>query len=409
MNEEKGLGFVKQNKDLMREYNRMLVLNLIRKAEVISRTEIAKRTTLGISTVTYIIEELLSQNWVYQKGVQSSTGGRPAINVVFNNQKGITAAVKIEEERIIVVLTDLSANIVASIKEYFEIHTSPEIVIDIVAKAIKKLLTENNFPDETLFGIGLISSGIVNRQQGIILKSTLLNWTNVNIANSLSKIFHGIPVYVDKNINALTLAELEFGEGRYVDNFACISVGAGLGLSLVINREIYYGAIGGAGEYGHTTIQVHGYECHCGQHGCLEMYASEFYFKNRGKELLKDYPDTKISEFSFDEVAKCANLEDELATRLIKEMSDYLAYGIRSAINTLNPEKILLVGEGMEYYDLLLPALKERCGKNFFTTVDYPTEILKSELDNNAWLTGAALLVINNLFQMDSLESRGKE
>ena len=276
----------------------------------------------------------------------------------------------------------------------------PINVVNLIENVSKELIVSHPTGEKGLMGIGISSSGLINRKEGEIIRSSLLGWEQVPITKMLKEKFKkDIPIFVDKNINALTLAELRLGEGKSTNNFICVSVGAGLGLSTVINNRVYHGGFGGAGEFGHTTIEVEGYQCHCGQKGCLEMYASEFYFKHRGMEIMDEYPNTSLKTFYFEEVCKAAKGGDQLAKRLLDEMSKYLGSGIRNLINTLNPEKVIVVGEGMEYKDLFMEEVINICNRNFFSKSALNTPIVISELKNNAWLVGTALMAIDHLFK----------
>ncbi|MEQ6378439.1 ROK family protein [Bacillaceae bacterium S4-13-58] len=387
------------SKELIKEINRFKVLNIIRLHHPISRAEIAKRYKLGASTLSYIIEDLMSLGYITEIGESDSTGGRRAKLIQFNKDYGYAISLKIEEKQILLAVANMEAELVGLKKIPFKKNSSPEVVVDIIENNIKQILAENNIPIEKLLSIGILSSGLVNRRLGIILRSTMLGWNDVPITSMLKKSFKNTRIFVDNNINGYTLAELWSGEGQNSNNFLVVSVGAGLGLSVVIDRKIYYGSIGGAGEFGHTTIEIDGYTCHCGQKGCLEMYASEFFFENKGKEIIGDFSETTLEDFSFTEVATKAEKKDELAMKLIHEMGNYLGYGVRNLINTFNPDKIVLAGEGMSYSHLFLEQVMNITGNNFFSNVEQNTEIVKSELDDNAWLVGGALLAIDHLFE----------
>ncbi|WAA08922.1 ROK family transcriptional regulator [Fervidibacillus albus] len=387
------------SKELIKEINRYKVLNIIRKKQPINRVEISKACNLGTSTLSYIIDELTNQQLIKEVGESSSTGGRRAKLYEFNEDFGLVVSVKIEEEQIILAITDMNADVIDLKKVGFERKSSPNIVVNLIIDGILKLVEKNQREYSQIRGIGILSSGLINRQKGVILRSSMLGWKNVHIAEMVQKNFHDIPVFVDKNINGYTLAELWKGEGKESKDFLVVSIGAGLGLSIVKDYKIYYGFVGGAGEFGHTTIVVDGYRCHCGQQGCLEMYASEFYFQNKGKELLSQYPNSSLKSFYFHEVAQQAMKGDELANRLIKEMSTYLGIGIRNLINTFNPEKVILAGEGMNDSQLFIKHVKEIAYDNFFSRADVSTKLLESKLNDSAWLMGGALLVINHIFQ----------
>lgn len=389
---------MKIDKDSMKLRNRNLVLNLLRKDGAHSRTDISRKTGLGLSTVTNISEELISNNWIYEVGEQESTGGRRAKNVVFNKKRLLALGVKIEEERILVALTDLSGEVISKTKEAFVKGAEPQKVLNLVENTIENILTDEKVNLAQLIGIGVSSSGLINREEGILVKSTMLGWEDVHVVQHLKMKFPETAIFLDKNINAFTFAQIEMDGEQDTKNFLCVSIGAGLGLSIVINHKIHYGATGGAGEYGHTTIQVHGYACHCGQHGCLEMYASEFYFKNRAEELRRNYPKSTLNSFTQDEVFELAAAGEPLALTLVNEMSEYLSYGIRNLINTFNPEKIVLAGEAVGYSDLFIDKMHQICRKNFFED-NQQIEIKTSNLKESSWVQGAALIPINNFFE----------
>ncbi|PKR77823.1 XylR family transcriptional regulator [Halalkalibacillus sediminis] len=387
------------SKKLIKEINRFKVLNIIRHQHPISRGEISKQYKLGVSTLSYIIEDLKSSGLIYEVGESTSTGGRRAKLIEFNKDFGSIISVKIEEKQVLLALTNMDAEIIAEKEISFGDDSSPESVVNILEKGIHKVFESCDKDINNLLGIGILSSGLVSQNDGSIIRSSMLGWSNVPITNMLQEKFEDVQIFVDNNINGYTLAELSNGEGQKSNNFLVVSVGAGIGLSVVIDRKIYYGALGGAGEFGHTSIVIDGYDCHCGQRGCLEMYASEFYFENKGRELIEKYPDSKIENFNFSEVAEVAEQDDELAKVLVGEMSHYLGYGVRNLINTFNPEKIVIAGEGMKYGHLFMDHVQEIAQKNFFSKVDMPTQIVASKLSKESWLTGGALLAINHIFQ----------
>ncbi|MBC2316325.1 ROK family transcriptional regulator [Listeria booriae] len=395
----------KGNKELIKDINRYTVLNLIREKGEITRTEIAKRCDFGMSTLTYILEDLQASGFISEGGEVGSTGGRRAKVLTFNRNFAYIASVKIEEERILLALTDLDATVIIDAVIAFPEQGTPEEVAEMIMAQIHVLLKKKRLEQTRLMGIGIAVSGLVNRKEGVVIRSTMLGWENVELANMFAANFPNIPVLVDKNINCYAQAELFLGEGRNTSNFVCISIGAGLGLSTVINRHIYYGSHGGAGEFGHTTFQVDGYPCHCGQDGCLEMYASEFYFHNQKQELLEKNVETTLTDFHFENVAKAAENGDKVALQLIQTMGENLGYGIRNLINTFNPEKVIIAGEGLHHADLFIKNIQEIANRNFFSEVAIETQITETSLGDLAWLQGAALLVINQIFQVPIYES----
>ncbi|RWZ54625.1 ROK family transcriptional regulator [Halobacillus fulvus] len=384
------------SKELIKEINRFKVLNIIRRQQPISRSEIARQCELGISTLSYIMDELKSQDLIYEVGEATSTGGRKAKLLKFNETHGYVISVKIEEEQILTALTNMNGDIILKTYAPFEKEASAETIVSLIESEAKQILSEKKQDLTRLLGIGVLSSGLVNRHEGRIIRSSMLGWEDVPITEMIKGSFPDIPVFVDNNINGYTLAELEKGAGKQNNDFLVVSIGAGLGLSVVIDRKIYYGSVGGAGEFGHTTHVIDGYSCHCGQRGCLEMYASEFYFENKYREQSHE---SLLADHHFSEVAKAAEGNDLTAASLMKEMGTHLGYGLRNLINTLNPDKIIVVGEGVKYRHLFEEEMLAIARDNFFEKVEIQTAIVFSHLNDDSWFTGGALLAINQLFQ----------
>ncbi|MFX3623416.1 MAG: ROK family protein [Ectobacillus sp.] len=390
----------KGNKALIKDLNRYLVLEYIRQNGQVSRTAIAKATKMGLSTVTNIVEELLQAKLVHEVGTADSTGGRKAVLLEFNKHYSYTFGVKIEEEQVRLALTNLCAEILDKRNISFEKGSGPAQVISLIVFHIKEIMKAHNLSVADLSGIGIASSGLINRQQGTIVRSSILGWENISICRQVSEQIESIPVYLDKNINAYTLAELSFGFGKQLSSFVCLSVGAGLGMTTVINGEIYSGSFGGAGEFGHTIVQMNGHLCHCGQQGCLEMYASEAYLQNEGPFLKEYYPHSPVDVYTFKGLREAVEKQDPLALELMKRMGVHLGFGIVNIINSLNPSIIVLMGEGLEYAKYFLPYTLQTAQQNYFAAANLPTEIVVSQIGNDSWLKGAALLAIRELFRV---------
>jgi glucokinase-like ROK family protein len=395
------------NKELIKDINRSLVINEIRMNGPISRTDISKNLNLGLSTVTNIVEELENQNLVHEVGEADSTGGRKPILLEFNYNYGYIIGIKIEENNLIFALTNLKSEIIEKRVVPFKKGTNSNTVLNMVVENIEKLITKIPY-NKNLMGIGVAVSGLVDQQKGKLIYSGMLNWSNVEIGNILENKFN-VPVYIDNDVNAYTLAELWYGHGRELNNFIVVTYGSGIGSGIVINKKLYTGDFGGAGEIGHMVLVAEGRKCECGQRGCLEAYASENFIVDYIRDNIKMYSESKIDlteDLSIEKVYEYAKEGDMLAIDVLRLSAKYLGYGLLSVINLLNPSTIILAGEGMIAKDIILPVINDIVKNNFFKMHEKKVQIKVSELGDEGWVIGASTLAISKLFEIPLYEGQ---
>ncbi|RSK28300.1 ROK family transcriptional regulator [Bacillus sp. HMF5848] len=389
----------KADKSLIKDMNRSAVINAIKRKGPISRTEIAQVTNLGQSTMTKIIEELKALDLVHEKGEAHSTGGRKAILLEFNNLFAYAIGIKIMQDHLICALTDLQATIIDKREIFFDPSSDSQLIINLMIRTIHQILIDFQLDSQNLIGIGIAVSGLVDSKTGVVLRSPLLDWNNVDISTPLKEEFQ-LPVSVDNDVNAYTYAELEFGYGKNSNQFICISIGDGIGSGFIINRKVYKGEYGGAGEFGHTIINVDGRPCHCGQNGCLETYLSNRALNLNAQELASRYPTSSLynEKINYETITKAAKNNDDLAHELFGQVSKYLSIGLINAINSFNPKTIILIGEALVGKDFFIQDAIKKAKDNFFRG-SFETNIVVSNLGDDAWIQGAALQAIDQLFQ----------
>jgi N-acetylglucosamine repressor len=255
------------NKVLIRAINRSSVLNIIKNYGPIARVEIARRTGLSPATISGITAELIQKNLVLEKESGDSSGGRPPILLAINPRGGFVIGIKLTETQAIAALTDLEATVIAKRTEPIVEH-NPTSVVKSLSGLVYSLINETGIHKKQLLGVGLGLAGIIDAKHGTLRQSPIYKWRDVPLRELLQKQVK-VPVYLDNDVNTLTLAEKWFGSGQSVDNFITVTIGRGVGMGMVINGQFYRGASGGAGEFGHTIIDPQGPLCECGRRGCL--------------------------------------------------------------------------------------------------------------------------------------------
>ncbi len=215
-------------------------------------------------------------------------------------------------------------------------------------------------------GIGVGSPGLINISGKVVTGAeNLPGWNGTNIKKFLEK-KAGLPVYVENDVTALALGEAKFGAGKNYNNIICLAFGTGLGGGIVINKKIYRGKYGYAGEFGHIVVNPNGPKCSCGNKGCLETYASTVGLKRIVREKLKNKKNSKLIKLADNNIKKITPklLFDEYkkknkdAVEIINEMGYYLGIGISIFTNIFDPDIIILAGgiskAGNPLIDLIL-------------------------------------------------------
>lgn len=249
-------------------------------------------------------------------------------------------------------------------------------------------------------GIGVGIPGLVNRKtKRIEVMPNLPAFSQIDITTELSR-ETGLPVILDNDANAAAYGELQVGAARDRQEVFFVTLGQGIGAGLIINGQIYRGATGFAGEFGHMTIDPEGIECACGNIGCLETIASGPNIVRRTRERLYRDRTSSLSrlaiprdrEFTAEDIAHAAREGDEMAQVMMERTGMFLGIALAAVINLLNVEMVVMGGGVMEAGDLILkPTIKETRRRAFPPSFN-SCEIVIARLGATAGMIGAALL-----------------
>ncbi len=258
-----------------------------------------------------------------------------------------------------------------------------------------------------LKGIGIGIAGQVDADRGILLGTPNLSQATVDLplAAAVTKHF-GVPTALRNDVQIAAAGELAFGAGVGVSDFLCVFVGTGIGGAIVRDGRLVTGASATAGEIGHLVIQADGRLCGCGGRGHLEAYASRTAITRsllgdlkRGQtsvltELLPTVTDDAPGGTAIRSgvLAKAVAADDPLVTETISRAGNYLGLGMASAINLLNPTRIVLGGGVIEAVDRLFEVASRVARREAHPVPGSSVEIVKATLGDNAGVIGAALI-----------------
>ncbi len=375
------------SKELIRDINRNLILETIIQEDPISRASLAQRTGLTKATVSAIVANLLEQNLVLEIGSDNTSLGRKPILLTFNADCGHVISLDLNNTMISVLTSNLRGENCS-----LSLHKHPnerEHTLPILKEILEKVIQTLPPTEYGAVGIGIGIHGTVFENE--VLFTPYSPFEELPFKTYLENELE-IPVFLENEANLSVIGEQTFWYN--VSNIIGVSVHSGIGVGVIINQSLYTGINGNAGEFGHTIVERNGRLCPCGNHGCLEQYASE-------KALLEQYS-LKCNlayMITLDDFISAYFKEDKLAQSLIEEFISYTALAINNLSATFNPDLVVINSS----FIINIPGLLPRIRKQLFSRVSMNCSIAPSRLQDTSILLGASCICIKNFLGLEHL------
>jgi glucokinase len=272
----------------------------------------------------------------------------------------------------------------------------PEGIITGVAARVLDMLGAAGCSAE---GVGIGVPGQVDDATGAVRFAPNLDWRDVPLREALQARL-GLPVTVTNDVRAATWGEWEHGTGRGARDLMAIFVGTGVGGGIVADGRLLTGCTNTAGEVGHMTIVTGGRPCRCRNHGCLEAYAGGWAIAERAREAVLAEPEAgrqllalaQGGEVTAGVVSEAFHQHDPLAARLVHQTGQYLAAGIVTLVNALNPCLLILGGGVIEGLPELVPVVEASVRARALAAAVTGLRITRPALGPQAGVIGAAAM-----------------
>jgi glucokinase len=267
---------------------------------------------------------------------------------------------------------------------------------------IRALLERQRLEEQELAGIGVGFAGHLRYREGVVITTSnfpAFKLKNFPIRQALQDHF-SIPVTVDNDANAQGWAEFLFGAGRPYDTMIFLTISTGIGAGLVLNRRIYRGLTGTAGEFGHTIVEPHSdIRCGCGNYGCLMSQASGLALAQLvGKKLAAGLPSIlhleREREINGELVRRGLEAGDQVCRAVVLECAEYIGIGLYNLFQIFNPPVIVLGGGLVNWGPLYLRRIEDKFRELAGDMLFDPMEIAVAQTGQDAGLIGAAALLL---------------
>lgn len=401
----------------MKLRNRLVILRCVRYEGPISRVDLQEKTRLSWGTISASTRELLDSGILTEIGAVTTDMGRRPIELDLNRADNYVLGLQLGSALVRSVLMDIKGSVVAELDVPVNAAGSSDEILRCLTDAGNRLLRQQGVRRSSLMGIGVAVPGAVDFSTGISLYAPQHpNWKNVALKDRFERTF-GVPCYVDHSFNCFALSEQLFGLGKGLQNYICVLVGTGVAAGIVLGGEVYRGANGLAGEFGHTCIEENGLLCACGNRGCIEAYisgpalaaaaAKELEAKGAGVPPLAAMNDG--SGITAEKLFLAARQGNPVALNVFERMGTVLGIGISNLINIFNPQTVILGGFVCQASEFFLPSCMEAVRKKAWHAS--PKDVKVSQLLRGA-VRGAGALVLQQLFVtgriVDRAISRGR-
>lgn len=382
---------------------RLAIFERIRAEGSVARSTIAKELHISPASVTTQTSALIDMGFVCEERIgpepTETSRGRPPISLAVAPAAHIVAGLKLSEKEHSAVIYDFAGRQIASAILPAPRASDVETVLTATKALVEAVCREAGVAVSDLSMIGVGVPGFINALSGTVHWSPLIDERSLNFADMLSDRL-GRPAIIENDANLIALAELWFGVGRQISDFAVVTIEHGVGMGLVLDHKLYSGARGLGMELGHTKVALDGALCRCGQRGCLEAYVAD-YALVREAALVTDNsepnaPIHKVLEALYGQ-AKSGNL---IARSIFERAGKYLAMGLGNVANLFDPQLIILSGERMQYDYLYSDEILEEMKRHALNSGVSLPPVEVYAWGDFVWASGAAALALSKVTEI---------
>jgi predicted NBD/HSP70 family sugar kinase len=377
----------------VRRANLGVVLQQIAGGEPRSRARVAADTGLTRGTVSSLVGELIELDLLRETREDERSGrvGRPAHTLELGDRV-VAVGLEVNVDYLAVCVEDLTG----TVRYERRVHTdnrrsSPGPVLSRLARMADQALAAIEEENLVPAGVGVALPGLVEAQTGTLLRAPNLGWSEISVADELSARLPHLPVRADNEANLAALAEHWQGVARDLENFVCVFGEVGVGGGIFVDGELFRGAHGFGGEFGHLTVDPDGPPCKCGSNGCLETFVGQEAIALRaGIPVGSGGRTHSVTK----ELVRRAGEGDADVLRSLSEAGRYLGIGLASAVNMFDVDVVVLGGCFGPLAPWLADDVRTVLVERVLSSAWSGCEVRASEFGEGAAVRGAAAMTL---------------
>ncbi|MFC0227001.1 sugar metabolism global transcriptional regulator Mlc [Serratia aquatilis] len=379
--------------DQIKQTNAGAVYRLIDRLGPISRIELSKRAQLAPASITKIVRELLEAHLVKETEYQEvGSRGRPAIGLVLDTEAWHYLSARISRGTITLALRDLSSKMV--VEELLPLDAEhPEPLLQRIVGEIDRFFIRHQSKLERLTAIAITLPGMIDAASGIVHRMPFYEVNEMALGPALEKLT-GLPVYLQHDICAWTMAEALYGASRGSLNVIQVVVDHNVGAGVITNGRVLHAGSSSVVEIGHTQVDPYGKRCYCGNHGCLETVASIENILEIAQQRLGGSMTSLLhgAPLTVESLCDAALAGDQLAKDIILGVGHSVGRIVAIMVNLFNPEKILVGSPLNRAAEILHPAIASCIRQQSLPAYSEHVKVESTQFFNHGTMPGAALV-----------------
>lgn len=380
----------------VRRANLGVVMQHVAARERCSRARIAAETGLTRGTVSSLVGELIELRLLRETGEDESPGsvGRPAQMLQLDDHV-VAVGLEINVDYLAVWVEDLAGSVRFERRIYADNRRSAAgPILDRLAKLARQAIEAVERDGLQIAGIAVAVPGLVDVSSGRLLRAPNLGWIEVDVADELAARLGVVPgLRVENEANLAALAEHWMGVARGLRSFICIFGEVGVGAGIFVEGELFRGAHGFGGEFGHLTVDRDGAPCACGSRGCLETFVGQEAIARRAGVRASGGRTRSVT----DQLVRRAGRGDDRTLRSLREAGGVLGAGIASAVNLFDVEAVVLGGCFGPLGPWLVAEVESVLAERVLSAEWSACDVRASEMGEGAAVRGAAALTLRSV------------
>lgn len=379
--------------DQIKQTNAGVVYRLIDQLGPVSRIDLSRLAQLAPASITKIVREMIEAHLVQETEIQEpGSRGRPAVGLMVETEAWHYLSVRINRGEINLALRDLSSKLVVEEQLALAQQDSHPLLERIITH-IDQFFIRHQQKLERLTAIAITLPGIIDTENGIVHRMPFYDVQEMPLGPALEN-RTGVPVFIQHDISAWTMAESLFGASRGARDVIQVVIDHNVGAGVVTDGRLLHAGSSSLVEIGHTQVDPYGKRCYCGNHGCLETIASIDSVLELAQQRMNQSMGSMLhgQPLNVDTLCEAALKGDLLARDIIVGVGTNVGRILAIMVNLFNPQKILIGSPLNRASDILFPAIADCIRQQALPAYSRNTVVESTQFTNQGTMAGAALV-----------------